>query len=121
MRLFGMGKLIWSLGRALITDPELPAKAKEGRIEEIRKCIVCNCCVGRESQSLSLKCSVNADVGRESQYRIKKPAIPERPSSWEEGQREWRQPEWPLERPLCFSMKGKTGWEGNSFSLQNLL
>jgi 2,4-dienoyl-CoA reductase-like NADH-dependent reductase (Old Yellow Enzyme family)/thioredoxin reductase len=64
-----------SMGRALISDPELPVKAKEGRLEEIRKCIACNRCVTRMGEFLSIKCSINADVGRERQYRIEKASV----------------------------------------------
>lgn len=64
-----------SMGRALIADPQLPAKAKEGRLEEIRKCIACNRCVTRMGEFLSIKCSINADVGRERQYRIEKAPV----------------------------------------------
>lgn len=64
-----------SMGRALIADPELPNKAEKGKSEEIRKCIACNVCTTRVFESLSLKCSVNADVGRESEYRIEKAPV----------------------------------------------
>ena len=31
-----------AMGRALIADPALPNKAKEGRLDDIRRCIYCN-------------------------------------------------------------------------------
>jgi 2,4-dienoyl-CoA reductase-like NADH-dependent reductase (Old Yellow Enzyme family)/NADH dehydrogenase FAD-containing subunit len=65
-----------SMGRALITDPEMPVKAEKGRLEEIQKCIACNRCVNRMQESLSIKCSVNALVGREREYRIEKAPVP---------------------------------------------
>ena len=34
-----------SMGRALIADPYMPKKAKEGRFEEITPCISCNRCI----------------------------------------------------------------------------
>ncbi|MCK5551933.1 MAG: FAD-dependent oxidoreductase [Deltaproteobacteria bacterium] len=67
-----------SMGRALVADPELPIKAKEGRLEDIRKCIACNWCITRVFESLTLKCSVNAEVGREREYRIEKAPVPKR-------------------------------------------
>jgi 2,4-dienoyl-CoA reductase-like NADH-dependent reductase (Old Yellow Enzyme family)/NADH dehydrogenase FAD-containing subunit len=67
-----------SMGRALVADPELPIKAKEGRLEDIRKCIACNWCITRVFESLTMKCSVNAEVGREREYRIEKAPVPKR-------------------------------------------
>ncbi len=66
-----------AMGRALIADPELPNKAKEGRMEEIRTCIACMWC----SQALGilnshLVCAINAQVGREAPLdlrRVEKP------------------------------------------------
>lgn len=67
-----------SMGRALVADPELPMKAKEGRLEDIRKCIACNWCITRVFESLTMKCSVNAEVGREREYRIEKAPVPKK-------------------------------------------
>ncbi|MCZ7528750.1 MAG: FAD-dependent oxidoreductase [Acidimicrobiia bacterium] len=65
--------------RAGIADPEFPAKTREGRLGEIRRCIACNRCIGETVQSyvpIFLKkptCSVNPLVGNEllwkAQYR----------------------------------------------------
>jgi 2,4-dienoyl-CoA reductase-like NADH-dependent reductase (Old Yellow Enzyme family)/thioredoxin reductase len=57
-------------GRALLADPELPVKSKEGRIGEIRKCICCMNCVSRISQGIDINCSVNAQAGREKEFAI---------------------------------------------------
>lgn len=52
--------------RALIADPELPNKAREGRLDEIRKCIGCNeGCVNKPYPSLPLTCALNYEAGRE--------------------------------------------------------
>lgn len=59
-----------ALGRALIADPEWPRKAKEGKYEEIRKCIRCNECIARVTQYQSLKCAINVNVGLESKMQI---------------------------------------------------
>lgn len=67
-----------SMGRALIADPELPIKTKEGRLEEIRNCIACNRCENRMKETLSIKCTVNPDVGREKEYRIEKTHSPKK-------------------------------------------
>ncbi|MFQ5382422.1 MAG: hypothetical protein ACE5EF_12500, partial [Dehalococcoidia bacterium] len=36
-----------SMNRATMADPEMPNKAREGRLDEIRNCIACNECIGR--------------------------------------------------------------------------
>jgi len=52
--------------RALICDPELPNKAKEGRPEDIRHCIACNQgCIGRMGLGYRLGCLHNPAVGEE--------------------------------------------------------
>jgi 2,4-dienoyl-CoA reductase-like NADH-dependent reductase (Old Yellow Enzyme family)/thioredoxin reductase len=53
------------MGRALIADPWLPRKAREGRLPEIRKCLACNYCSGKRlAFELPLKCVVNPEAGR---------------------------------------------------------
>ncbi len=61
-----------AMGRALLADPELPRKAREGRLEDIRKCTACNIgCIYRVGwQGLSISCQVNPSVGREREFRI---------------------------------------------------
>ncbi|MFC1823397.1 FAD-dependent oxidoreductase [Thermodesulfobacteriota bacterium] len=61
------------IGRRLIADPNLPNKAASGSPEDIAPCIACYNCFrvtafGYESQGV--KCTVNAEVGREREYRI---------------------------------------------------
>lgn len=52
--------------RALICDPELPNKAREGRFEDIRHCIACNQgCIGRMGLGFRLGCLQNPAVGEE--------------------------------------------------------
>ncbi len=54
--------------RALICDPELPNKAREGRSEDIRHCIACNQgCIGRMGLGLRLGCIQNPATGEEKQ------------------------------------------------------
>lgn len=64
-----------ALGRALIADPEWPRKVKEGKYEEIRKCIRCNECIARVAQYQSLKCAINVNVGFESKLQISRAAV----------------------------------------------
>lgn len=56
--------------RALLADPELPAKARAGRVGEIRKCIGCNTCIGRvvHGEVKSPLCAVNPVVGHEAEW-----------------------------------------------------
>ena len=60
-----------AMGRALIADPYLPSKAREGRLEEIRKCVACNYCRKRVIQlNRTIRCAVNPEAGRERDARI---------------------------------------------------
>jgi mycofactocin system FadH/OYE family oxidoreductase 2 len=54
--------------RALISDPELPNKAREGRLDEIRYCIACDQgCLGQVFKQKPMSCLQNAAVGREKE------------------------------------------------------
>lgn len=54
-----------SLGRALIADPDLPRKIREGRRSEVRRCIHCNACFSALFRQGFIECTVNPEVGRE--------------------------------------------------------
>ncbi|MGB6836841.1 MAG: FAD-dependent oxidoreductase [Dehalococcoidia bacterium] len=57
--------------RANIADPELPNKAREGRLDEIRYCIACNeGCWGRVTMRGGISCAINPSVGREKEMEI---------------------------------------------------
>jgi NADPH-dependent 2,4-dienoyl-CoA reductase/sulfur reductase-like enzyme len=64
------------LGRALLTDPEFPNKAKEGRSDEIRSCIACSNCLDnllmgyKTGTPLPAFCSLNPRMGKEAEYTI---------------------------------------------------
>ncbi len=62
------------MARALMADPELPNKAKEGRLEEIRPCIYCGWCQSGGTQGGLANCTVNPAMGRELEYKVK-PAV----------------------------------------------
>lgn len=66
----GMADLV-SMGRALISDPYLPKKAREGRFEEINFCISCNRCV-QNLRKGAVRCTVNPEAGNESQFRLER-------------------------------------------------
>ena len=51
--------------RPSIADPFLPAKIKEGRIEDIRECIGCNICVTGDTRFVPIRCTQNPAMGEE--------------------------------------------------------
>jgi 2,4-dienoyl-CoA reductase-like NADH-dependent reductase (Old Yellow Enzyme family)/thioredoxin reductase len=51
--------------RALIADPDLPAKAFSGRPKEIVLCIGCNACIAHYHAGTPIACVMNARTGRE--------------------------------------------------------
>ncbi len=61
------------MARALIADPELPNKAREGRLQDIRPCINCCRCI-EASDKPPVYCSVNPRMGREAEYPVIKAA-----------------------------------------------
>ena len=72
----GKGDFI-GLGRALYADPEWPMKAREVRVEDIRRCVTCNECVRTSQKGAgrgSRRCSVNAAAGREREFNRIAPA-----------------------------------------------
>ncbi|HDM10291.1 MAG: FAD-dependent oxidoreductase [Deltaproteobacteria bacterium] len=58
------------MGRGLLADPELPKKAKEGRLEDIRTCIACNTCMESIFRRGRVECLVNPVLGREKELVI---------------------------------------------------
>jgi len=58
-----------AMTRALIADPELPNKALEGRLDDIRACIGCmQACAARFSALRGIGCVQNPAVGREREW-----------------------------------------------------
>jgi len=57
-----------AFGRALIADPYLIQKAFQGKFAEMRRCTACMDCRMRVVDlGLRMKCSINADVGKEGE------------------------------------------------------
>ncbi len=55
--------------RAMICDPEVGEKAREGRIDDIRACIGCNqACIGHFHAGYPISCIQNPASGREVRY-----------------------------------------------------
>jgi 2,4-dienoyl-CoA reductase-like NADH-dependent reductase (Old Yellow Enzyme family)/thioredoxin reductase len=67
-----------SMGRALLADPGLPMKAAAGALDDIRKCTACDECIARLFINESIACSVNAALGREEEYTIRKAKVSKR-------------------------------------------
>lgn len=51
--------------RPSISDPFLPEKIEQGRIDEIRECIGCNICVMADSAGVPIRCTQNPTMGEE--------------------------------------------------------
>jgi 2,4-dienoyl-CoA reductase-like NADH-dependent reductase (Old Yellow Enzyme family) len=60
--------------RAMICDPEMPNKAQEGRLEDVRACIACNqACIGHFHLGYPISCIQHPETGRELTYGKRKP------------------------------------------------
>lgn len=66
------------LGRALVCDPFFPKKVMTGKKDDIRRCIACNTCVDQLAMNKPMRCTLNAAVGFEREYRIRKTAKPKK-------------------------------------------
>lgn len=66
----GLADLI-CMGRAILADPELPKKIKEGRLNEINRCIACNNCMESIFRRGRIECLVNPFLGREKELVFK--------------------------------------------------
>ena len=61
--------------RRLLADPELPNKAREGRLEDIRWCNGCLHCFDMRNRNKRLECRINPTLGRELETEFQsKPA-----------------------------------------------
>src|SRR5216117_1917330 len=68
-RLVAAGQIdVVGMTRALIADPELPRKACEGRLDDIRRCVGANeGCIDRIYQGKAVTCVQNPATGREGE------------------------------------------------------
>ncbi|NMC33890.1 MAG: FAD-dependent oxidoreductase [Veillonellaceae bacterium] len=59
-----------NMGRALLADPELPNKVREGNEKEVRRCIACGQgCYDRRFSGQAVECMINYRAGREFEWR----------------------------------------------------
>lgn len=65
-----------AIGRGHISDPHFARKAKEGRLDELNRCIGCNIgCIGEGFMAdKQVGCTVNPTVGREREFATNGPA-----------------------------------------------
>jgi 2,4-dienoyl-CoA reductase-like NADH-dependent reductase (Old Yellow Enzyme family)/thioredoxin reductase len=59
-----------AMGRALIADPDLPVKAKQGKTDDLRRCIADNVCIDTLNPETRMRCTVNPCVGKEGECSI---------------------------------------------------
>jgi 2,4-dienoyl-CoA reductase-like NADH-dependent reductase (Old Yellow Enzyme family) len=55
----------FGMTRALITDPEMPRKARTGGADRVLRCIGCNACIAHYHAETPIRCSMNPRTGRE--------------------------------------------------------
>ena len=80
-RVISEGKVDFiAMGRPLLADPELPNKIREGRVDDLRRCIYCNNCLksATDTSAGPISCTVNPFVAREAKYPLKPAAKPKR-------------------------------------------
>jgi 2,4-dienoyl-CoA reductase-like NADH-dependent reductase (Old Yellow Enzyme family)/thioredoxin reductase len=59
------------IGRGLLADPEMPKKAQQGKLDDIRICIACNTCMESIFRKGRVECLVNPTLGREKEMAIR--------------------------------------------------
>ena len=65
-----------AMTRALICDPQMPAKSESGRLDDIRACIGCNqACIGHILLGYPVSCIQHPETGRELEYGTKTAAV----------------------------------------------
>jgi 2,4-dienoyl-CoA reductase (NADPH2) len=64
--------------RRLLADPDLPNKAKEGRLEDIRWCNGCLHCFDMRNRNKRLECRTNATLGRELDPEFQSRPVPKK-------------------------------------------
>ena len=62
------------MNRALITDPDMPRKAREGRTDEVMRCLACNACIAHYHAATPIACTQNPRTGRELSLSRPEPA-----------------------------------------------
>ena len=58
------------MGRKMLADPSLPNKVTEGKLEQIRPCVYCYCCVSQIYVLKPVKCAVNPETAKERERAL---------------------------------------------------
>ncbi len=66
------------IGRGLLADPEMPKKARQGKLDDIRICIACNTCMESIFRKGRVECLVNPTLGREKEMEIRPTQSPKK-------------------------------------------
>jgi len=70
-RLIAQGHIDFvTMGRKLLADPELPNKIAQGRMEDIRPCILCYTCISSIFKRGHVRCAVNATTAFENERQL---------------------------------------------------
>ena len=70
-RFIGNGQFdVVSMGRKVLADPDLPNKIVSGKLEKIRPCVYCYCCISQIYVLKQVKCAVNAETGYERERQL---------------------------------------------------
>lgn len=68
-----------TMARASLADPDMPEKIKEGRTDEVIRCIGClQGCIGENGKGNGVRCLVNPLTGMEDEYDLTPAARPKR-------------------------------------------
>ncbi len=66
-----------AFGRELLTDPDMPRKVTEGRLDEVRRCIACcQGCIDELFQDHPITCTVNPRTGFEREFAFARAQSP---------------------------------------------
>ena len=65
-----------AMARALLADPQLPNKSREGRLREINRCNLCQGCVDiMTTQFNGAGCSINPRAGKDAEFPLAKAEV----------------------------------------------
>ena len=59
-----------ALGRQMLADPDIVQKGKDGRYDQVRRCLRCATCQSGRFQRGTARCAVNPEIGREFQLEF---------------------------------------------------
>lgn len=64
-----------AIARGLICDPQLPNKARQGRDEDINRCLQCLACFSGLLETKQFCCALNPVIGRELENKFETPPV----------------------------------------------